>query len=290
MVAPVCMSLSKEQFQYISELAMERAAIVLNPGKEYLVVSRLSPLARSSGHESLGSYIEQMRGEAGYSETKKLAVEALTTNETLFFRDLHPFEALEKKLLPEVLARRASERRIDIWSGASSTGQEAYSIAMMLREKFPELGSWNVNIVGTDLSGKAIEKARAGIYSQLEVNRGLPMPFLVKYFDKVAEGWQIKPELRKMVTFRQMNLVDRWEGLPVFDVVMMRNVLIYFDVPTRKRILDSIQGTIHPEGVLFLGASETTLNVVDNWGVENCGRTLLYRVKARMAEARTLPS
>lgn len=282
------MPLSKEHFEYISKLAMERAAIVLKPGKEYLVESRLEPLARTGGYETLDVYIDEMRGKGGFSSMHQMAVEALTTNETLFFRDLHPFESLEKKLIPEVIARRAAERRIDIWSGASSTGQEAYSIAMMLREKFPELSSWKVSIIGTDLCSKAVEKARSGIYSQLEVNRGLPLPLLVKYFDKVDDGWQIKPDLKKMVEFRKMNLIERWGMMPRFDIVMMRNVLIYFDVPTRKKILDGIQNTIHPEGCLFLGASETTLNVVDTWKVENTGRTMVYRVRGKVAAGRSL--
>ncbi|MBD5781025.1 protein-glutamate O-methyltransferase CheR [Pelagicoccus sp. NFK12] len=275
------MTISEAHFAFISELARERAAIVLKPGKEYLVVSRLEPLARTSGFDSLDTFVDEMRRELGFGRLQRMAVEALTTNETLFFRDLHPFEAIEQKLIPEIMARRASERRIDIWSGASSTGQEAYSIAMLLREKFPELCSWKVNIIGTDLSGKAVEKARSGIYSQLEVNRGLPLPLLFKCFDKLGDDWQIKPDLKKMVEFRQMNLIEPWQGLPRFDLVMMRNVLIYFDLPTRKKILDGIQKVIHPEGALFLGASETTLNVVDCWQVENCGRTLVYRVQGR---------
>lgn len=284
------MPITKEDFGYISDLAMARAAIVLKPGKEYLVESRLEPLARTGGYESLGLFIGEMRRKGGFGEMQQMAVEALTTNETLFFRDLHPFEALEKNLIPEIMARRASERRIDIWSGASSTGQEAYSIAMTLREKFPELCSWKVSILGTDLSTKAVEKARNGVYSQLEVNRGLPMPLLVKYFDKVDEGWQIKSDLRRMVSFRPMNLIEKWQHLPRFDLVMMRNVLIYFDVPTRRKILDGIQDAIHPDGALFLGASETTLNVVDNWKVQNCGRTLVYRMKGKFAEGRCLPN
>ncbi len=267
---------------------MERAAIVLKPGKEYLVEARLEPLARTGGYESLGVLIEEMRRKGGFGEMHKMAVEALTTNETLFFRDLHPFEALEKKVIPEIMARRMSERRIDIWSGASSTGQEAYSLAMMLKEKFPELSSWKITIIGTDLSSKAVEKAKSGIYTQLEVNRGLPLPLLVKYFDKVADGWQIKLDLRRMVEFRQMNLIDRWSRLPRFDVVMMRNVLIYFDISTRKKIIDGIQSIIHPEGALFLGASETTLNVVNTWVAENCGRSMYYRIKGNMGAGRSL--
>ncbi|MDQ8184787.1 protein-glutamate O-methyltransferase CheR [Pelagicoccus sp. SDUM812002] len=282
------MPLTKERFEFVSQLALQRSAIVLKPGKEYLVQSRLDPLAKSGGYESLGVFIDDMRRKGGFGEMHRLVIEALTTNETLFFRDLHPFDAIEKKLIPEIMVRRAKERRIDIWSGASSTGQEAYSVAMLLREKFPELASWKVTIIGTDLSSKAVEKARRGIYSQIEVNRGLPMPLLVKYFEKVDAGWQIRPDLRKMVDFRQMNLIEQWSHLPRFDLVMMRNVLIYFDVSTRKKILDGIQNTLHPEGALLLGASETTLNVADAWQAENCGRTLVYRLKGERGATRTL--
>lgn len=273
------MPITQEQFGYVSALAMSRAAIVLNPGKEYLVESRLEPLARTGGFDSLGDLIDAMRRRPGYAEIHQMAVEALTTNETLFFRDLHPFEAMEKKLIPEIMARRSGERRIDIWSGASSTGQEGYSIAMMLREKFPELRTWKVSITGTDLSSKAVAKAKEGLYSQLEVNRGLPLPLLVKYFEKVDKGWQIKSEIRDMVQFRKMNLIESWPTLPRFDLVLMRNVLIYFDIPTRKRILDGIRSIIHPDGALFLGASETTINVDDCWVGESSGRTSVYRIK-----------
>ncbi|EDY81992.1 CheR methyltransferase, SAM binding domain [Verrucomicrobiia bacterium DG1235] len=256
---------------------MDNAAIVLPPGKEYLVVSRLEPLARTSGFDSLSMMIDSMRSQRGLQDLHHMTIEALTTNETLFFRDFHPFEAIEKKLLPEIIARRSAERKIDIWSGASSTGQEAYSLAMLIRDRFPELGGWKITILGTDLSYKALEKARSGIYSQLEVNRGLQLPLLVKHFEKSGRDWQLKKDIRDMVEFRQMNLIEPWPNLPRFDLVMMRNVLIYFDIPAKQKILSNIRSIMHPDGGLFLGASETTLNIDRNWTVENCGKTLLYR-------------
>lgn len=273
------MSLSSDHFSYISKLALERSAIVLKPGKEYLVESRLRPLAKDEGFESLESMIDDMVTRRGFGDTHKAVVEALTTNETLFFRDLHPFEVMEKTLIPEVMARRANERRIDIWSGASSTGQEAYSIAMMLREKFPELNNWKISIIGTDLCSRAVTKAKNALYNQTEVNRGLPLPLLVKYFANVDGSWELKPEIRKMVDFRVMNLIERWPMLPKFDIVLMRNVLIYFDLDIRRQILGNIRKTMHQDGALFLGASETTFNVDNNWTAENLGRTNVYRPK-----------
>lgn len=273
------MSITTNQFKYISDLAKSRAAIVLNTGKEYLVESRLEPLSRSRGFDSLGLMIDDMARVGRFDETHKQVVEALTTNETFFFRDLHPFEALENTLIPEAIARRSTERSLDIWSGASSTGQEAYSIAMMLAEKFPQLHTWKVRIIGTDLCTRAVEKAKKGSYSQVEVNRGLPLPLLVKYFNNVEGNWEIKPELKRMVEFRSMNLIEPWRALPRFDLVLMRNVLIYFDIETRRQILGNIRRTMHRDGALFLGASETTFNVDNNWTVESCGRTHVYRIK-----------
>lgn len=273
------MGITSKQFEYIASLAKDKAAIVLNAGKEYMVESRLEPLSRSRGFESLGLMIDEMSRTRSYDQTHKLVVEALTTNETFFFRDLHPFEALESKLVPEAMARRANERRLDIWSAASSTGQEAYSIAMLLLEKFPQLASWQVRILGTDLCTQAVEKAKRGVYSQVEVNRGLPLPLLVKYFSNSEGNWEVKPEVRKMVEFRSMNLIEPWGRLPAFDLVLLRNVLIYFDIETRRSILGNVRRTMHRDGALFLGAAETTFNVDSNWGVENCGRTHVYRIK-----------
>lgn len=274
------MGITSKQFEYISALARDKAAIVLNPGKEYMVESRLEPISKSHGFESLGLMIDDMSRTRRFDETHKMVVEALTTNETFFFRDLHPFEAMEKTLVPEAMARRSNERRLDIWSGASSTGQEAYSVAMMLMEKFPQLSSWKVRIMGTDLCSSAVEKAKRGVYSQMEVNRGLPLPLLVKYFSSVDGSWEIKPEIRKMVEFRKMNLIERWGPMPRFDLVLMRNVLIYFDLETRAKILGNIRGTMHQDGALFLGAAETTFNVDNNWKAEHHGRTNVYRIKS----------
>lgn len=273
------MSITTEQFEYVASLVKSRAAIVVNEGKEYLVTTRLEPIARSLGFESLGLMIDDMARTSGFGEVHKLTVEALTTNETYFFRDMHPFDALEKKIIPEAIARRSAERKLDIWSGASSTGQEAYSIAMMLLEKFPELIGWQVRILGTDLSEQAVNKAKRGAYSQIEVNRGLPLPLLVKYFANEDREWVLKPEVRRWVEFRTMNLIEPWRGLPRFDVILMRNVLIYFDIETRRQILSNVRNTLHRDGALVLGAAETTFQVDNSWSVESVGRTHVYRQK-----------
>lgn len=271
------MRISKEHFEYVCNLARDNAAIVLESGKEYLVESRLGPLARREGFDSLASLIDHMQSSRLKGEIHTKAVEALTTNETLFFRDFHPFEALESKIVPEILIRRASERKITIWSGACSTGQEPYSLAMLLRSKFPNLSNWKIEIIATDLSTQVLEKANAGVYSQFEVNRGLPLPMLAKYFTKNGNDWQLKPEIREMIDFRPLNLIQNWPALPKFDIVLMRNVMIYFDVPTKKRILDKIKTTLHPGGALFLGASETTINIDTSWEIVSSGKTVYYR-------------
>ena len=280
--------ISKEQFDYVCGLARENAAIVLEAGKEYLVETRLSPLARSAGFDSLSSLIDHMRNDGGASPLRHRAVEALTTNETLFFRDFHPFEALEKSIIPEAMARKASQRKLSIWSAACSTGQEPYSLAMLLKQRFPQLAGWTVEIIATDINTAVLEKAKSGTYSQLEVNRGLPLPMLAKYFSKVADSWELKPEIRGMVSFQPLNLIRPWPRLPSFDLVLMRNVLIYFDVPTKRTILERIKATMGPSAALFLGASETTINIDPAWEIVSCGKSVYYRPKAAAA-AKAMP-
>jgi chemotaxis protein methyltransferase CheR len=244
-------------FDYICTLVRSRSAIVLEPGKEYLVQARLLPLARKQGLDDISALVERLkRGDAALTTE---VVEAMTTNETSFFRDVHPFELLRTEVVPDLLTKRAATRRLHIWSAAASTGQEAYTIAMTLREHFPQLVGWNVSILGTDLSREVLEKAREGRYAQIEVNRGLPAPMLVKYFDRAGPAWRVKPELRALVEFKQLNLMGQWPVMPSMDIVFLRNVLIYFDADTKRDILTRVQRVIAPDGYLFLGAAETTL-------------------------------
>ncbi len=273
------MPISPSDFEYIREFAREEAAIVLEPGKEYLVQTRLEPIVKEEGYDSIASYLSKMRSERGFSSMHSKVIDALTTNETLFFRDFHPFETLKSEILPEIIKRRSQEKKFAIWSAASSTGQEAYSIAMLILENFPQVANWEVEIVGTDLCSKAVNKAQEGLYSQLEVNRGLPLPLLAKYFKQEEKQWRIKEDLKRMVSFRQMNLIQNWGSLPTFDIVLIRNVMIYFEVEVKRRILGEIRKVLHPEGYLFLGASETTMNIDSDWQPVSVGQSVLYQSK-----------
>jgi chemotaxis protein methyltransferase CheR len=255
------MAISLPDFTYIADLARRRAAIVLEPGKEYLVESRLTPIAQKEGHAGLAEFIARLRTGPESGPMHSRVVDALTTNETFFFRDHHPFEALRKSVLPPLIQARANLRRLTIWCAACSTGQEPYSIAMMLREHFPQLASWKVNILATDISPRVLDQARKGVYSQIEVNRGLPAIYLVKHFTQNGGGWMVRDEIRKSVEFRELNLIQSWGSLPVFDVVFIRNVLIYFDVPTKQAILRNIRRNMAPDGQLFLGTAETAINL-----------------------------
>ena len=252
--------LSAPDYAFIRELARESAGIVIEQGKEYLVETRLGPLAAREGFASLEAFVASLRAHPRNGQHRK-AVEAMTINETSFFRDIRPFDALKQVVLPEVIARNAATRQLNIWSAACSSGQEPYSLAMLLREHFPQLAGWTIRIFGTDLSEEMLKRAASGRYGQLEVNRGLPAPLLIKYFQRSGLDWVIREELRRMVQFLPANLTGEWPSLPRMDVVLIRNVMIYFDVETKKRILARIRGLLRPGGALFLGASETTLNL-----------------------------
>lgn len=277
------MALTPQAFKYVSDLIRQEAAIVLEPGKEYLVESRLSPVARRAGFASLEAFVADMQRDLRGGPHLRDVVDALTTNETLWFRDHHPFEALRTVVLPKLIESRASTRRLNIWSAASSTGQEAYSIAMMLREHFPQLASWNVSILGTDLSAAALEQARSGSYSQLEVNRGLPAVFLVKYFKKEEGRWNLKEDLRRMCEFRSLNLAQPWPMLPPMDLIFIRNVLIYFDLQTKTNILRRMRGCLLPHGLLFLGTAETTINLDTEWKPTKVGNTVAFSLGGQEA-------
>lgn len=270
------MALSKSDFDYIAQLVRSESAIVLEPGKEYLVVNRLSPLAEQEGYPSLADFIGKLRSETIINGLHHKSIDALTTNETSFFRDFHPFEALRKEILPKLIAQRAGLRQLTIWSAACSTGQEPYSLAMLLQEHFPQLAGWKVAIIATDLSPTVLKTASEGHYSQFEVNRGLPASYLVKYFTKQGDRWLIKPELKQNIEFKAMNLVQPWPILPPFDLVFIRNVMIYFDVDTKKTILKRIRNCLLPHGYLFLGTAETTVNLDMEYQPVAFGRAVVY--------------
>jgi chemotaxis protein methyltransferase CheR len=205
-------------------------------------------------------------------------IEAMTTNETSFYRDLHPFDALRKTVLPDLFQRRAAERRLNIWCGACSTGQEPYTVALILREHFSAFAAWSIKIIATDLSTEVLARSRLGCYSQLEVNRGLPAPLLLKYFHRHGTEWQLKDEVRDLVEFRQLNLLEASLGLPSLDIVFLRNVLIYFDVPTKKSILQKVRQSLRSDGYFFMGGAETTLNLDDAFHRLAFDRSSCYRL------------
>ena len=264
-------------FNYIRELVRRHSAIVLEADKDYLIETRLTPLARQAGFASLEALIAALRANSATSTLRNQVVEAITTHETSFFRDFHPFEALKTTVLPELLAKRSSSN-VTIWCAACSSGQEPFSIAMLVREHFPILRN-RVRIIATDLSGAILARAKEGLYSQIEVNRGLPAMLLTKYFQRQGLQWRIRPEIRQMVEFRQNNLAESWPPIPPLDIVFMRNVLIYFDLGTKKAILARIRGVLKSSGYLFLGSSETTLNLDAAFEPISMGKSVCYKLR-----------
>lgn len=248
-------------YEYLRKLLKERSGLDLSADKQYLVESRLVPLARKAGLGGIPDLVAKMKSGAEALTTE--VVEAMTTNETFFFRDKIPFDHLRDTILPLMLQSRASRRSLRIWSAACSTGQEPYSIAMCLKEKGAALAGWRIEIVGTDLSQEVLEKSRAGIYSQFEVQRGLPIQLLVKYFTQSGELWQISPEIRGMVQHRQLNLLQDFSHLGKFDVIFCRNVLIYFDQDTKINIFERLARSLEPDGMLMLGAAESVVGITD---------------------------
>lgn len=252
--------LSLADFEFVRRHVVERAGIVLEEGKEYLVEARLLPLCQREGFDGLADLMGRLRDDAD-GALSRWVVDAMTTNETSFFRDRTFFEALRDMVFPELIRARAGGRRLDLWCAASSSGQEAYSVLMMLHESFPELADWDVRFLCSDISDEMIERCRAGIYSQHEVNRGLPAAMLVKYFDRVGTRWQIKPELRRCIDLQRINLTADWPDFAPMDIVMIRNVLIYFDVPTKQKILGRVKRVLQPDGFMFLGAAESVVTL-----------------------------
>jgi chemotaxis protein methyltransferase CheR len=252
------MTLTATSFDWVRALVHKESAIVLQPGKEYLVEARLLPIARQQGISDVSQFVESVRSRPNPDSTRRI-VEALTTNETSWFRDGDPFTALTSTVMPALLAARGPNERLQIWSAASSSGQEPYTIAMLLEDSIPNAAS-RVSITATDLSREMVERTRAGRFSQLEVNRGLPAPML-----------------RRMVTASECNLAAPLPRMGPFDVVYLRNVLIYFDLPTKQVILRRVRELMRPDGWLFLGAAETTLGVDDSWERVVVGRSSAYR-------------
>jgi chemotaxis protein methyltransferase CheR len=247
-------------YEYLRKLLKARSGLMLSADKHYLVESRLLPVARRNGLSNLTGLVTKLKGPDAEPQIVEV-VEAMTTNESLFFRDKTPFDQFRETIVPALLAARATTRRIRIWCAAASTGQEPYTLAICLKEMGKELAGWRVEILATDISTEVLEKAKSGIYNQFEVQRGLPVTLLIKYFSQVSEMWQIVPEIRAMVKFQPFNLLDDFSSLGVFDVVFCRNVLIYFDQETKIDVLNRIDAVIERDGFLALGGAETVVGL-----------------------------
>jgi len=248
-------------YEYLRKLLKDRSGLDLSADKQYLIESRLLPLSQKCVLPGIGELVQRMKG--GSADITTQVVEAMTTNETFFFRDKVPFDHFRDSIMPEILQARASRKTLRIWCAAGSTGQEPYSLAMCLKEMGAALAGWRVEILATDLSQEVLEKSRAGIYSQFEVQRGLPIQMLVKYFKQTGELWQINADIRAMVQHRQLNLLHDFSQLGAFDVIFCRNVLIYFDQDTKINIFNRLAKTTEPDGFLVLGAAETVVGLTD---------------------------
>lgn len=257
------MTIAPQDFDFIRTFVFDQAGIVLETGKQYLVESRLAPIAKQFKHDSLAGVVTALKGRD--LAVRRAVIEAMTTNETTFFRDIAPFDVLRDHVIPRLMDVRKSTKELKIWYGASSTGQEPYSVVMMLLQHFPQLESWRVTHYATDINLEVIERARQGRYNQVEMNRGLPAAYLVKYFEKTGADWQLKQTVRDRVKFEQLNLVKAWQAMPTFDIIMLRNVMIYFDIEAKKQILTKLNRQLAPDGYLFLGGAETTMGLTDSF-------------------------
>jgi chemotaxis protein methyltransferase CheR len=255
--------MSPTDFSYIAKLLKERSGLVLMQDKAYLLESRLLPIMRRRNLRSLEELVAALR--RGDDALGRAVVEAMTTNESSFFRDIKPFDQFRAFVLPQLMKARAQNRALRIWSAACSSGQEPYSLAMILTEEKAKMASWQVEILATDLSSEILEKAQAGMYSQFEVQRGLPIQLLVKYFKQQGEHWVIDPSIRSMVRYRVVNLLEEMAPLGQFDVIFCRNVLIYFDMATKTKVLDRLSRVLRPDGYLFLGGAETIIGLTDKF-------------------------
>jgi chemotaxis protein methyltransferase CheR len=269
-------------FEFVSQLLKKRSGLILGADKQYLLDSRLSPVARKHSVPDLVGLITRLR--AGDEAVVKSVVEAMTTNESFFFRDKTPFDHFEKVMLPPLLKSRAAVKRLRIWCAAASTGQEPYSLAMILKDKSAQLKDWRIEILGTDLSTEVLAKAQAGVYSQFEVQRGLPIQMLVKHFKKDGEQWRINDDIKSMVAYKTNNLLEPFTAMGPFDIIFCRNVLIYFDAPTKQNVLDRSAQILAPDGFLVLGAAETVLGITNSFAPVDGARGVYSRAQAAAAK------
>jgi len=270
-------------YEYLRKLLKDQSGLDLSADKQYLIESRLAPLSRKAGLPGIAELVQTIK--AGSATLVTQVVEAMTTNETFFFRDKVPFDHFRMSIMPEILRARAGRKSVRVWCAAGSTGQEPYSLAMCLKEMEAALAGWRVEIIATDLSQEVLEKSRAGIYSQFEVQRGLPIQMLVKYFKQTGEFWQVNPDIRAMVQHRQLNLLHDFSQLGTFDVIFCRNVLIYFDQDTKISIFNRLSKAMEPDGFLVLGAAETVVGLTDAFKPHPERRGLYRPNGARLAKS-----
>ncbi len=273
--------MTPQNFAALAALLHAGSGLVVGPDKLYLLETRLAPILRQHGLRDLDALVERLRGPfTGRMALESAVIEALTTNESSFFRDDKPFAHVRGTALPRLHASRPAGARLRIWSAAASSGQEAYSLAMLLAECRATLAGRSVEILGTDLSREHLARARAGLYTQFEVQRGLPMQYLVRYFAKEGANWRIAEAIRAMASFREWNLLADPRPLGVFDLVFCRNVLIYFDQPTKKRVLDGIARQMAPDGLLYLGGAETVIGLTTSFAAVPGGRGVYELARA----------
>jgi len=258
--------MSPVDYEFLRKYLKERSGLVLSADKQYLVESRLLPVARSAGFANLGDLVRALM--IGNAEAlARAVVEAMMTHESFFFRDKLPFDHFRQTVMPALIAARSSIRTIRIWCAAASTGQEPYSLAMCLREMEQKIAGWRIELLATDLGNDVLEKARQGLYSQFEVQRGLPIQLLIKHFTQVGELWQIAPDIRSMVKYQQLNLLADFARLGRFDLILCRNVLIYFDTETKISVLNRLARSTASDGYLMLGAAETVIGLTNSFKV-----------------------
>jgi chemotaxis protein methyltransferase CheR len=277
------MALTEAEFDFVRRLVYRESAISLEPGKEYLVEARLAPLVREAGLPSVSAFVAQLMQKPN-TRLQEQVVDALTTNETSWFRDGSPFEVMTSTVLPQLLADRPAGQPLRIWSAACSYGQEPYTLSMHLGDRIAAAGR-RLEITATDLSDSALARAKAARYSQLEVNRGLPATLLVQHFRREGTDWVLSDAIRSRVTFRKLNLAQPLPPAPPFDVVFLRNVLIYFDAETKRAVLRRIRAAMRPDGWLFLGAAETTIGIDDDWERVVVDRTSVHRARSPLSVA-----
>ncbi|MFZ4762050.1 MAG: CheR family methyltransferase [Alphaproteobacteria bacterium] len=274
--------MNKADYDYLAQYLHESSGLVLTEDKSYLIESRLLPVIRRHNLATLEEMVQKIRSRQNHNLMRDVT-EAMTTNESSFFRDLKPFDLFKDVMLPYFLQARNTTKRIRIWSGASSSGQEAYSMAILLKEQEEKLRGWNIEIIGTDLSSEMVERAKSGIYTQFEVQRGMPVHLIIKYFKQAGDRWQIAPEIRAMAQFKTCNLLQDLSWLGSFDIIFLRNVLIYFDQPTKSKVLDHVSRIMASDSMMLLGGAETVLGINNNFRSHEKHHNIYMRANGQAA-------